>query len=209
MEKKLSKTGQVIHRDLAATAVPLITDDWGATFVDASELRPDQHSYRATSDQLIEELQSADTVVIAAPMDNFSIPAPRKAWVDQVVRMGKTFGYRPNGPQGSREQRISWSSPPVEACTRRALREERSIFKSLISSTFQDSSALLTSLLSTRKTRAADKPNGRSSRDASARIRIFGWLCWRRECGRRARDQYARRLSNLQDHPLLPLPHRR
>lgn len=98
--KKSYPTGEVIHRDLAATAFPLITDDWGATFLDASKLTPDQHSYLATSDQLIEELQSADTVVIGAPMYNFSIPAPLKAWIDQVVRMGKTFGYGANGPQG-------------------------------------------------------------------------------------------------------------
>jgi FMN-dependent NADH-azoreductase len=98
--KKSYPTGRVIYRDLAATVVPLITDDWGATFLDASELTPDQHSYLVTSDQLIEELQSADTVLIGAPMYNFSIPAPLKAWIDQVVRMGKTFGYGPNGPQG-------------------------------------------------------------------------------------------------------------
>jgi FMN-dependent NADH-azoreductase len=98
--KKSYPTAEVIHRDLAATALPLITDDWGATLLDASKLTPDQHSYLATSDQLIEELQSADSVVIGAPMYNFSIPAPLKAWIDQVVRMGKTFGYGANGPQG-------------------------------------------------------------------------------------------------------------
>jgi FMN-dependent NADH-azoreductase len=97
--KKSYPTGEVIHRDLAATAFPLITDEWGATFLDASKLTSDQHSYLAT-DQLIEELQSADTVVVGAPMYNFSIPAPLKAWIDQVVRMGKTFGYGANGPQG-------------------------------------------------------------------------------------------------------------
>jgi FMN-dependent NADH-azoreductase len=98
--KKSYPTSRVIHRDLAASAVPLITDDWSATFLDASKLTPDQQSYLATSDQLIEELQSADTVVIGAPMYNFSIPAPLKAWIDHVVRIGKTFGYGPNGPQG-------------------------------------------------------------------------------------------------------------
>ena len=39
-------------------------------------------------------------VVIGAPMYNFSIPSSLKAWIDQIVRIGKTFGYRPNGPQG-------------------------------------------------------------------------------------------------------------
>jgi FMN-dependent NADH-azoreductase len=39
-------------------------------------------------------------VVIGAPMYNFSIPASLKAWIDQIVRIGKTFGYGPNGPRG-------------------------------------------------------------------------------------------------------------
>ena len=49
---------------------------------------------------LIEELQAADTVVIGAPMYNFSIPSSLKAWINQIVWLGKTVGYGPEGPQG-------------------------------------------------------------------------------------------------------------
>jgi len=92
--------GQVIHRDLPTTVFPSITDDWGATFVEASKVTPAQRSYLSTSDELIEELRAADTVVIGAPMYNFSISSPLKAWIDQVVRMGKTFAYGADGRQG-------------------------------------------------------------------------------------------------------------
>jgi FMN-dependent NADH-azoreductase len=92
--------GKVMHRDLAATKLPLITDDWGATYAEGTKLTAAQKSYLATSDELIEELQAADTVVIGAPMYNFSISAPLKAWIDQIVRMGKTVGYGPDGPRG-------------------------------------------------------------------------------------------------------------
>ena len=98
--KKNHPQGQVTHRDLSATAFPAITDDWGATYVDGSKLTPEQRSYLSTSDKLIEELQAADTVVIGAPMYNFSISSPLKAWIDQVVRLGKTVGYGPDGPRG-------------------------------------------------------------------------------------------------------------
>src|SRR6266852_7478871 len=91
---------EVIQRDLSATALPLITDDWGATYLEDSQLTLAQRSYLSTSDQLIEELKAADTVVIGAPMYNFSIPSLLKAWIDQVVRIGETVGYGPNGPQG-------------------------------------------------------------------------------------------------------------
>jgi FMN-dependent NADH-azoreductase len=92
--------GEVIYRDLSATALPLITDDWGAAHLEESKLTAAQRSYLSTSNELIEELQAADKVVIGAPMYNFSIPSSLKAWIDQVVRMGKTFSYGPNGRRG-------------------------------------------------------------------------------------------------------------
>src|SRR5467141_1514257 len=92
--------GEVIQRDLSATALPQITDDWGATYLEDSQLTLAQRSYLSTSDQLIQELAAANTVVIGAPRYNFTIPSALKAWIDQVVRLGKTVGYGPNGPQG-------------------------------------------------------------------------------------------------------------
>src|SRR6266403_833589 len=98
--RKSHPDGEVIQRDLSATALPLITDDWGATYLEDSQLTLAQRSYLSTSDQLIQELAASDTVVIGVPMYNFSIPSLLKAWIDQIVRIGKTVGYGPNGPQG-------------------------------------------------------------------------------------------------------------
>src|SRR5216684_1862380 len=98
--KKSHPAGEVIQRDLATTRLPHITDQWAGTQLKPSQLTPEQRSYLSTSDELIEELQAADTVVIGAPMYNFSIPSSLKAWIDQIVRLGKTVGYGPNGPQG-------------------------------------------------------------------------------------------------------------
>ena len=93
-------SGEVIQRDLSTTTLPLITDDWNATRIEPSKLSPAQRNYLSASDALIEEVQGADTIVIGAPMYNFAIPSLLKAWIDQVVRIGKTVGYGPNGPQG-------------------------------------------------------------------------------------------------------------
>jgi FMN-dependent NADH-azoreductase len=98
--KKNHPDGEVIERDLSATTLPLITDDWSATQLEDSKLMPAQRSYLSTSDELIKELKAADTVVIGAPMYNFTINSSLKAWIDQIVRIGKTVGYGPNGPQG-------------------------------------------------------------------------------------------------------------
>jgi len=80
--------------------LPHITDEWGGAHLEPSQLNSAQRNYLSTSDHLIEELQAADTIVIGAPMYNFAIPSPLKAWIDQVVRMGKTFGYGPSGARG-------------------------------------------------------------------------------------------------------------
>jgi FMN-dependent NADH-azoreductase len=98
-------SGEVICRDLAVTILPPITDDWNATHLDPSKLTPSQRSYLSTSDALIEEVRKADTIVIGSPMYNFAIPSPLKAWIDQIVRIGKTVAYGPQGPKGLLENK--------------------------------------------------------------------------------------------------------
>ncbi len=52
------------------------------------------------SDQLIDELLSAELLLIACPMWNFGIPSSLKAWIDHVIRAGKTFNYAGAGVEG-------------------------------------------------------------------------------------------------------------
>ncbi len=93
--------GTVVERDLAATPLPHITDEWvQAIHTSPESLSPEQKQVLQLSDALVEELVQADTIVIGAPMYNFAIPAPLKAWIDQVVRVGKTVLFAASGPQG-------------------------------------------------------------------------------------------------------------
>ena len=59
-----------------------------------------RHQGVALADQLIAELEAADTIVIAAPMYNFTISSPLKAWLDHIARSGRTFRYSASGPEG-------------------------------------------------------------------------------------------------------------
>src|ERR1035441_10106845 len=94
--------GTVIERDLATTALPHITDEWvQAVYSNPASLTAEQKHVLQLSDALVEELVQADTIVIGAPMYNFAIPAPLKAWLDQGVRVGKTALFAACGPQGS------------------------------------------------------------------------------------------------------------
>lgn len=46
---------------------------------------------------IFEEVEKADIIVIGTPMHNLGISAPLKAWIDQLVRMGKSYGFTDDG----------------------------------------------------------------------------------------------------------------
>ena len=89
----------VVERDLGTAPVPHLTtaNVAGVRGVPATE---PELAARALSDKLIAELRAADTIVIGAPMYNFSIPTGLKAWFDYLLRAGDTFKYSEAGPQG-------------------------------------------------------------------------------------------------------------
>lgn len=90
----------VTTRDLA-NGLPLIDEEWvGANFTPADARTDEQKAKLALSDELIAELNAADTIVIGLPIYNFGVPAALKAWVDQVARAGVTFQYSEYGPKG-------------------------------------------------------------------------------------------------------------
>jgi FMN-dependent NADH-azoreductase len=71
-----------VRRDLVSAPLPHLTLE---AFADTSVLN---------------EFLEADTVVIGAPMYNFTLPTQLKAWLDRILVAGKTFRYTENGPEG-------------------------------------------------------------------------------------------------------------
>jgi FMN-dependent NADH-azoreductase len=90
---------RVVHRDLGPDPVPHLTDATmaGVRGVPATDA---ERATRAVSDELIAELRAADTIVIGAPMYNFSVATGLRAWFDYVLRAGETFSYSEAGPKG-------------------------------------------------------------------------------------------------------------
>ena len=72
----------VVYRDLVSEPLPHLTLD---AFADSS---------------VLDEFLAADTIVIGAPMYNFSLPTQLKAWIDRIAVAGKTFRYTDTGPEG-------------------------------------------------------------------------------------------------------------
>ena len=92
---------QVVHRDLAQQPLPPIhAEDLMAMHGSFDSQRASLQPQLALSEQLIEELKSADTLVLGAPMYNFGIPASLKQWIDAICRAGVSFKYTEQGPVG-------------------------------------------------------------------------------------------------------------
>jgi FMN-dependent NADH-azoreductase len=92
---------QVVERALAADRIPHLTFDALSALMTPPEQRSaEQSASVAFADRLIEELEAAETIVLAVPMYNFSIPSTLKAWIDHVARAGRTFRYTAAGPEG-------------------------------------------------------------------------------------------------------------
>ena len=86
----LDSGATIVHRDLGAAPIPHLTAATVAG-VRGKPVTDSELTARALSNELIAELRNADTIVIGAPMYNFSISTGLRAWFDYVLRPGETF----------------------------------------------------------------------------------------------------------------------
>jgi FMN-dependent NADH-azoreductase len=95
-------SGEVINRDLAANPPKPVDQAWiYAAFTPEAAQQAEQKALLAYSEESIAELEQADEYVIGVAMHNFSIPSVLKLWIDQVLRVGRTFSYGgADGPKG-------------------------------------------------------------------------------------------------------------
>jgi len=100
--KERNPEGRVIERDLAKTPLTFVDVDWIAGAFSPPEYHTESHKKAlALSDKLVSEVLEADEIILGTPMYNFAVPAALKAWIDHVVRAGKTFRYTATGtPEG-------------------------------------------------------------------------------------------------------------
>lgn len=64
-----------------------------AAFTPPVEREPWMAEVLAESDRLVDQLVAADVIMVGLPMYNFSVPAQFKAYIDNIVRVGRTFGF--------------------------------------------------------------------------------------------------------------------
>ena len=91
----------VVYRDLVAEPAAHLS---GAHLM-ATNARPEDVDQKLAAEvadgaKILEQFLAADTVIIGAPMYNFSLPSQLKAWIDRIAVSGKTFRYTESGPEG-------------------------------------------------------------------------------------------------------------
>ena len=93
---KENYTGDLVERRLDEGSVPLLNDVAMKTWWGPAT----ENEVESASQEFIDELKSADNVLLATPMYNWSLPAPMKAWLDLVIRGGQTFEFTDQGANG-------------------------------------------------------------------------------------------------------------
>src|SRR5688572_27861513 len=84
----------VVRRDVGDQPPAPVTGAWvHAAFSKPEQREPWMHAALEQSDALVDELLAADLIVIGVPMYNFGMPSTLKAWIDNIVRVGRTFGF--------------------------------------------------------------------------------------------------------------------
>ena len=89
-------TDTVVYRDVGHHPPPHVDEAWiAAAFTPPDKLTQQMRETLKTSDDLVDELLAADIFVIGLPMYNFSVPSVFKAYIDQIIRIRRTFAFDP------------------------------------------------------------------------------------------------------------------
>lgn len=87
----------VTYRDIGRTPVPHVTEAWiAAAFTPVEQCTPEMHDALAISDELVDEFLAADVYVMGIPMYNWTVSSGFKAYIDNIVRINRTWAYIPD-----------------------------------------------------------------------------------------------------------------
>jgi FMN-dependent NADH-azoreductase len=90
-----------VTRDIGREPPPFLSEAWvEGAFAPVDQQSTEAQAAISVSNRYVDELLAADEIVITTPIYNFSLPAALKAWIDQVVRAGRTFTISDGKPVG-------------------------------------------------------------------------------------------------------------
>ena len=90
----------VVRRDVVAETLPHVDTRIRQAWSTEGERSAELDEIGTRSRGLVDELKSADAIVVGSPMYNFTVPSTLKSWIDHVAIAGQTFRYTEKGPEG-------------------------------------------------------------------------------------------------------------
>lgn len=88
----------VTRRDLGREPIPHTEPEYATALSSLASLETGMaNGAMQLSEELIQEVETANVLVIGTPMNNFTVPSVLKAWIDQILRVGRTIGASPTG----------------------------------------------------------------------------------------------------------------
>lgn len=97
---KATPDASITRRDFAPAPLPHAAPDYATTLSSPATLAAPLKGALDLSEVLIREVEAADVIVIGTPMHNLTVPSVLKAWIDQILRAGRTFMSTPAGKVG-------------------------------------------------------------------------------------------------------------
>lgn len=99
---------RTVYRDLTIVSRDLGFDPVGHPSSAYATALTNRDAYQAAletdaldqSERLILEVEASDIIVIGTPMNNYTVPSSLKAWLDNIIRAGRTLGVGPEGKFG-------------------------------------------------------------------------------------------------------------
>ena len=97
---EVAPAASIDRRDLGAAPLPHASADYATTLSSPATLAAPLKGSLDLAEALIQEVEAADVIVIGTPMHNLTVPSVLKAWIDQILRAGRTFKSTPAGKVG-------------------------------------------------------------------------------------------------------------
>ncbi len=91
---------EILDRDVGVNPPAPVDEAWiSAAFAQPAERTPAMLEALALTELLIDEIIRTEAIVLGVPMYNFGMPAQLKAYIDQIVRVGRTFAFDPTAAE--------------------------------------------------------------------------------------------------------------
>jgi FMN-dependent NADH-azoreductase len=97
---EIAPEASISRRDFAVAPLPHASLEYAMTLSSPATLAAPLKGALELSEALIQEVEAADVIVIGTPMNNLTVPSVLKAWIDQLLRAGRTFKSTPAGKMG-------------------------------------------------------------------------------------------------------------